>query len=179
MIYMFLAEGFEEIEAIMPLDILRRAGANIQTVGIESNKARGAHNIEIVADTTLDKISDNIEMLILPGGMPGTDNLQKNEDVIKTLMKAYENGAYIAAICAAPKIFGELGLLKGKKATCFPGFEKYLTGAVITGKAVEIDNKIITSRGAGTADKFGFALTSLLFGNEKADSLRKTMQFDG
>lgn len=175
---MLLANGFEEMEAVVPLDILRRAGASIQTVGIKEGTVSGAHGIEIVADITLDKISDDGEMLILPGGMPGTDNLQQDTNVIELIKRAYQKGKYIAAICAAPKILGELGLLKDKRATCFPGFEKYLLGASVTSNAVEIDGQIITAKGAGVADRFGFVLAEVLFGKSKTDELRDKMQFN-
>lgn len=179
MIYLFLADGFEETESIVPLDILRRLGADIKTVGVGGRVIRGAHDISVTADIALEDAADDFEMLILPGGMPGTDNLRKSPKVINMIKKAYDQGKYIAAICAAPSILGGLGLLKGKRATCFPGYEESLQGANVTGNAVEVDGHIITAKGVGAADKFGFALAQLLFGRDKAQDLRRKMQYDG
>ena len=124
MIYMFLADGFEEIEAVTPLDILKRLGADIKTVGVGGSIIRGAHDIYIKADISLDSISDDFEMLILPGGMPGTENLRRTPQVIDALKKANEQGKFIAAICAAPMILGQMGMLEGKNATSFPDYQK-------------------------------------------------------
>ena len=168
LVYLFLAQGFEEIEAVVPIDILRRAGAKVQTVGVGGRAIRGSHNIEITADIMLQDISDNADMLILPGGLPGADNLQQSSGVINALNNCNNKGKYIAAICAAPKILGEAGLLQGKTATCFPGFEKHLHGANVTSNAVEIDGNIVTAKGAGAAYEFDFPLAGILFGSEKA-----------
>jgi len=177
-VYVFLAEGFEEIEAVVPIDILRRAGAKVQTAGVSGKRVRGSHNIEITADITLDDVTDDAAMIILPGGMPGTDNLQKSQKTVEIVKKYYNAEKYIAAICAAPKILGELELLNGKKATCYPGFEKYLTGATVTQNSVEVDKNIITGKGAGAAYDFAFALVELLFGKEKASGLRQAMYYN-
>ena len=174
MVYMFLAEGFEEIEALCPLDLLRRAGVEITTVGVGSKTVMGAHGIGVVADMTEDELYDfSADMIILPGGMPGTLNLNASDKVHKAIGEAVKNGSYIAAICAAPSILGELGLLRGKEAICYPGFEKKLDGAKISKKRVVADGKIITAAGMGVALDFGLALVELLCGKEEAEALRK------
>ena len=174
MVYMFLAEGFEEIEALCPLDLLRRAGVEVTTVGVGSRTVMGAHGIGVVVDMTDDELSDfSADMVILPGGMPGTLNLNASDKVHKAIDEAVKNDSYIAAICAAPSILGELGLLRGKEAICYPGFEEKLDGAKISKKRVVVDGKIITAAGMGVALDFGLALVELLCGKEKAKVLRK------
>ena len=179
MVYMFLAEGFEEIEALCPLDLLRRAGVAVTTVGIGGEYITGSHGITVRADDTDSNanISD-IEMVILPGGMPGTTNLDASELVHKALDKAKEQNAYIAAICAAPMILGKRGDLSGKQAVCYPGFEKYLEGATVPEKKVAADGRYITARGMGVALEFGLALVSALCGKDKADELRHSVIAD-
>ena len=180
MIYMFLAEGFEEVEALAPLDLIRRAGLEIKTVGVGGKVITGSHGIPVTADMTDAELADNApDMVILPGGMPGTKNLDASSSVHKMIDIALEQNSYIAAICAAPMILGKRGLLKGKNAVCYPGFEEYLSGATIPDdKNVVIDGKIITARGMGVATEFGLALVSLLCSNEKADSLRHAIIAD-
>ena len=132
MTYVFLADGFEEIEALTPVDILRRAGEKVITVGVTGKEVTGAHGIVIVADSTIEEESthnENPNLIVLPGGLPGADNLRANAIVRELILRADRSGALIAAICAAPRILGELGLLGGKRAVCYPGFEKYLTNA--------------------------------------------------
>lgn len=183
MVYMFLAEGFEEVEALCPLDLLRRAGVNIVTIGVGGKVIRGSHGIEVVADVTnteAEKLleNDHIDMVILPGGMPGTLNLQSDATVNKFIDTAVKTDAYLAAICAAPLILGELGLLKGKKATCYPGFEDKLIGADIAPEGVTVvtDGKFITGKGMGVALEFGLALVGALVSYEKAEELRSAVQ---
>ena len=174
MIYMFLAEGFEEIEALCPLDLLRRAGVEIKTVGIPSKTICGAHGISVVCDMVGGEMSSfNADMIILPGGMPGTLNLDASDLVHKAIDAAVKNDSYIAAICAAPSILGGLGLLRGKEAICYPGFEDKLLGARISENRVVVDGKIVTAAGMGVALDFGLALVELLCGKDKADALRK------
>ena len=175
MVYMFLAEGFEEIEALCPLDLLRRAGVEVKTVAVGKDKTvTGAHNILVVADMCESEFSDvHPEMVILPGGMPGTLNLDASEVVHKSIDSAVCNNAYIAAICAAPSILGKKGLLCGKEAICYPGFEHKLDGAVISKKRVVVDGNIITAAGMGVALEFGLVLVSLVCNKDKADELRK------
>ena len=172
MIYMFLAEGFEEVEALAPLDLIRRAGLEIKTVGVGSKVVVGSHGIPVTADITADELSDNNpDMIILPGGMPGTKNLDASETVHKAIADAVKNDAYICAICAAPMILGKLGLVRGKNAVCYPGFEEYLDGATVPDKKVVRDGKIITAKGMGAAIEFGLAIVSALKDEKTADSL--------
>ena len=174
MVYMFLAEGFEEIEALCPLDLLRRAGVDVKTVSIGDKIVCGAHGIKVIADLTDLEFSDMCpDMVILPGGMPGTLNLDASAVVHKALDAAASSNAYIAAICAAPSILGNRGMLIGKEAICYPGFEDKLAGAKISDKRVVVDGKIITAAGMGVALDFGLELVSLLCGKNKADTLRK------
>ena len=174
MIYVFLADGFEEIEALAPVDILRRGGKDVKTVAIKGKSAVGAHGLEVLADITFDKIKDDVEMIVLPGGMPGTKNLAKFQPLASLIMNLSDE-VYIGAICAAPSILGELGLLKEKQATCFPGFEGYLNCLEYSEESVVKDGNIITAKGAGVALDFGFELLSV-FSKEKAETLRKEMQ---
>ncbi len=179
MVYVLLANGFEEVEAITPVDILRRCGIDCETVSITSSRTvTGAHKIEVAADITITEMSENdIEMIILPGGMPGTVNLEENADVQALLNIALVRNAYIAAICAAPSILGKKMMLSGKKATCFPGFEKYLYGAEVSGDKVCVDGKIITAKGAGAAAEFGKTLAAFFVGDERAREVYESMQY--
>lgn len=175
MILEFLADGFEEIEALTPVDVLRRAGAEVKTVSINKTKtAVGAHGIEVNADLTIKEAAKrctDVEMIILPGGMPGASNLDECPAVDEFIKKAESDGAYIAAICAAPMILGKRGLLRGKRATCYPGFEKYLDGADFTGGRVETDGKIVTSCGMGAALEFALELCRLMKGKDAAEKI--------
>lgn len=169
-VYVFLAEGFEEIEAGTPVDILRRAGIDVSFVSIDNKDfVKGARNITVKADEKLSEIDrDAADLIILPGGMPGTTNLYNCAELID-LVKDYNNrGKRIAAICAAPTIFGKIGLLKGKKAVCYPGMEEDLTGAIVCYDSVVTDGNITTSRGMGTAIEFSLELLKLLAGDEEA-----------
>ena len=178
MIYMFLAEGFEEVEALAPLDLIRRAGLEIKTVGVGTKTVVGSHGISVVADMTDAEYADAApDMVILPGGMPGTKNLDANETVHKAIADATKNGAYVCAICAAPMILGKLGLLVGKKATCYPGFEEYLAGAIVTGQKVAVDGKIITAKGMGAGIEFGLAIVAALKDESTANDLAVATMF--
>ena len=181
MVYVFLADGFEEIEALCPIDIMRRAGISVVTVGISKKEITGAHNITVLADicdTDL-KFNEKTDLIFLPGGMPGTKNLDASPTVHRMIDIALEQNAYIAAICAAPMILGKRGLLQGKNAVCYPGFEEYLVGANIPfDKNIVLDGKIITARGMGVATDFGLALVELLCNKEKSDSLRHSIIAD-
>lgn len=170
MIYAFLANGFEEIEAITIIDILRRAEKEVITVGIGDNIIRGAHGMVVVADTQDNMIvlDDKLEMIFLPGGMPGTLNLERSTVVQSAIDYCVENDKYIAAICAAPSILGHKGILDGKKACCYPGFEQELKGADVNYDAVNADGKIVTSRGAGTAIKLALKLVELFTSPERS-----------
>ena len=176
MIYLFLAEGFEEIEALCPLDLLRRAGQEVTTVGVGGKTVTGAHGISVVADIMDTEFDDaNPTMVILPGGMPGTKNLDESPVVQKALDAALATGAPIAAICAAPMVLGKRGILRGKQATCFPGFEEYLEGATLSPLSVVRDGNIITAKGMGVALPFGLALVELLTDKKTADGLKKAV----
>lgn len=179
MIYFFLAEGFEEVEAICPLDILRRGGFSVKTVGVGGRRIVGAHGIEITADMTDDEYNDEApELVFLPGGMPGTLNLLASDTVKKAVLSANKNGAYIAAICAAPMILGELGLLHGKEAICYPDFEDKLNGAKISDKRVVADGKILTAAGMGVALEFGLLILSILKDANTAKEMRSSVIAD-
>lgn len=175
MVYMFLAEGFEEIEALCPLDLMRRAGINVKTVAVGGVEfVTGSHGISVKADMKDTALSDTEpEMVILPGGLPGTTNLEASDIVKAAIENALEKDAYVCAICAAPSVLGKRGILKGKEAICYPGFEKFLEGAKISGKKVVRDGKIITGAGMGVALDFGLAIVSALCGEEKAAELRR------
>ncbi len=171
MIYMFLAPGFEEIEALMPLDLMRRAGLEVKTVGVGGLDITGSHGITVKADITDSELDGNApECVILPGGMPGTKNLDASAVVHKALDNALENNALICAICAAPMILGKRGILRGKNATCFPGFEEYLEGATVGGRVVK-DGNVITAVGMGAALEFGIEIVAALKGRDAADKL--------
>ena len=177
MIYVLMVDGFEEIEAIEPIDIMRRAGLNVVTVGVKSQTVKGAHNITIKTDILIDDVNtEDMELLMLPGG-PGHTELEADERVHNLIDYAANKKIYIAAICASPSIIGKKGLLKGKRATCFPGFEEYLIGAEVMSDKVVVDGKIITGKGAGAAGDFGFEIVKLLKGEEIADDLKGKMQY--
>ncbi|MBR3792073.1 MAG: DJ-1/PfpI family protein [Clostridia bacterium] len=177
MIYALLVDGFEEIEAIEPIDIIRRAGLNVLTVGVNGEMVKGAHDIMIKADILIEDVNkEDMELLILPGGA-GHTKLDEDKSVHELIDYADKEGIYIAAICASPSIIRKKGLLKGKKATCFPGFEEYLVGAEVISDSVVTDGKIITARGAGAAADFGFEIVRLLKNKEVSDGLRGTMQY--
>jgi len=176
MIYEFLAEGFEELEAIAPLDILRRAGVEVQSVGIGGRIVTGSHGIAVTCDITSKEINrEACEGVILPGG-PGRTNLARSDEVLEMLRITAQRGGMIAAICGAPEILGLLGLLEGKRACCFPGCEKDLLGAEIFYDPVVTDGNIITSRGAGTAILFALALVEYLVSPEKAKAIAAQIQ---
>lgn len=148
MIYVFLANGFEEIEALAPVDILRRAELEVKTVGVGGKTITGSHGITVTADIEeKDVTTDDMELMILPGGMPGTLNLEKSPIVTTCAEYCAKNDIYLAAICAAPSVLGHLGLLNGKEAICFPGFEGELKGATISENPVCVDGKIVTAKG--------------------------------
>ncbi|MBR5297403.1 MAG: DJ-1/PfpI family protein [Parabacteroides sp.] len=169
----FLANGFEEIEALGTIDILRRGGIDVKTVSItEDTVVTGAHNVPIIADTTLTKaILNQADALILPGGMPGASNLNNSETVKEALLQQYREGKIVAAICAAPMVLGGLGLLKGRNATCYPGFEPQLIGANITGEAVEISDNVITGKGPGLVMNFALALVAAIKSDAVAEEV--------
>ena len=178
MVYLFLADGFEEVEAITPIDYIRRCDIEIRSVGINGKQIKGAHGLVVEADMEIDDYSsdENVDMIILPGGLHGTENLRSSTKVIEAIKKACVNSS-VAAICAAPSILGEIGLLKGRKACCYPGFEKYLEGAKISFEPVVVDNNIITSRGPGTAQQFSFEIIEYLAGREKSYEISQQVKW--
>ena len=178
MVYVFLANGFEEIEALAVVDVLRRAELDVRTVGVGEDFVIGSHQIPVAADIYERDIvlDETVEAILLPGGMPGTINLEKSPVVGKAIDFAYENGKLICAICAAPSILGHLGMLKGRKATCFPGFETELEGADYTATHTETDGKVITAKGAGCAVEFGHAIVTAVLSKKTADSVIEAMQ---
>lgn len=175
MVYVFLADGFEEVEALTPIDLLRRVGVDVITAGVGKKEITGSHNITITADILASETLKTAEMVVLPGGMPGTTNLQADEYVQKAIDATLNDGGYLAAICAAPIILGEKGLLKGKAATCFVGFEDRLLGANYTGAPVCVDGKVITARSAGVALDFAFELVRALKDDETVSSLKEKL----
>ncbi|MCR4990857.1 MAG: DJ-1/PfpI family protein [Lachnospiraceae bacterium] len=179
MIYLFLAEGFEEVEALTTVDLLRRAEIDLKTVSISSGlTVKGAHNITVSADMLLSEAdTGSSTMLILPGGNPGWKNLDACEELMNKVKEAADKGIYIASICAAPTIIGKRGLLEGKNACCYPGMEGALIGAKANEKEVNIDGKFITSRGVGTAIPFALAIIEELCGKEKADKIAESIVY--
>ena len=175
--YVFLAEGFEEVEALTPVDILRRGGVTVKTVGIGGKTITGAHGIPVGCDIAEeDVIPDEIDMMVLPGGMPGTLNLERSAKVNAFVDYAYENQKLVCAICAAPSILGHKGMLKGKKAVCFPGFESELEGAELSDSFVVTDGNIITAKGMGSAVKFGIAIGAAFVGEAKMKKIEESLQ---
>lgn len=176
----FLADGFEEIEGLTVVDILRRAGIVAETVSVmESRQITGSHGISVEADHLFEEtcISD-ADMLVLPGGMPGTLNLKAHEGLRKQILSFDRQGKYLAAICAAPTILGELGLLKGKRACAYPSFEEGLDCDKVLEVPVVTDGNITTGRGMGAAIPFALALTEILCGKEKAEEIRKSIVYE-
>lgn len=178
-LYTFLANGFETIEALCVVDIMRRGGIDVTTVSINSDKeVVSAQNIKVIADATFDEVdfSDG-DALFLPGGMPGTTNLEAHEGLKNLIFDYYKNDKYLIAICAAPSILGHFGLLEGKKATCYPGFEKDLEGALYKGDGVVEDGKVITARGMGKTIDLGLKLLKIFDGNELAVKIGNGIQY--
>ncbi|MGN1412185.1 MAG: DJ-1 family glyoxalase III [Oscillospiraceae bacterium] len=179
MVYVFLANGFEEVEALTPIDCLRRSGIEVITVGIGGEYIKGSHNIIVKADITEDKVvlSKDVQMVICPGGMPGTLNLEKSKVVQNAIDYCVKNNIYVACICAGPIILGHKGLLNGEMACCYQGFEKDLIGANIVYDNVVVSNKFVTARGMGVALEFGAKLVELLVSKEKSKSLLDSVMF--
>jgi len=177
LVYVLLAQGFEEIEALTVVDVLRRAGIDIQIVGVDADMITGSHGITVKADCTIEQVnSEEVEMIVLPGGMPGTKNLENSDKVQELLKNAVVQKKWVAAICAAPMILGNKGYLKDVEAICYPGFEKYLAGAVIKDAPVNVSKRFITSKGPGTAMKFALKIVSVLKDDDTAHQLKVGMQ---
>jgi 4-methyl-5(b-hydroxyethyl)-thiazole monophosphate biosynthesis len=177
MIYMFLANGFEEVEALCPLDILRRAGLEVTTVGIGGDSIVGSHGIRVQADIPDVLYHDaSPDMIILPGGMPGSSNLDESKTVDAALKVAARKGAFLCAICAAPFVLGKRGYLEGKNAVCYPGFEDQLAGASVSEtQTVVRDSNFITAKGMGAAFDFGLELVRALKDDETAQAIKQAV----
>ena len=175
MVYMLLGTGFEETEAIAPLDLLRRAGVDVMTVGVTGKTVYGGHNIGIEADITIDQMDlTNMEMIILPGGLGGVASARASKPALDALKFAWDNGKFVAAICAGPTVLADLGITDGKNATCYPGCESGMGSAnMISNAACVRDGKLITGTSAGCAIPFGLALIEALEGKDVADTVAK------
>ena len=192
MIYVFLADGFEEIEAFAPVDILRRAGLEVKLVSITDDYVvTGAHGISVMADTTIYQTTDSVpggwndaqrlgecDMIVLPGGMPGSTNLDACERLKQMILIHLEAGKPLAAICAAPLVFGHMGIVTGKRVTCYPGVESQLVGANYTGALVEEDGQFITGCGPAAAMEFGYRLAARFVDDDTVQSLREGMRYN-
>lgn len=178
-VYAFLADGFEETEAIAVIDLIKRGGIDIEMVSVMGRKeVVGAHNIKIEADSLVEDIDiDNADMLFLPGGMPGTTNLAACTRLCDAIVRYNNTGKKLAAICAAPSVFGELGVLEGKKATCYPGFEEKLKGATYVGDKAVTDKNVSTARGMGAAIELGLEIVRVFEGEEKSKEVAESIRF--
>lgn len=172
-----LADGFEEIEALTVVDIMRRANVQCDMISIKNIEVVGAHNIKVTSDKILDNTINGYDLLVLPGGMPGTTNLQKDKNVIQAVKKFNEEGKLVAAICAAPIVLAEAGIITGKKITSYPGFEDELKGCDYKEERVVVDGNIITSRGPATAMEFAYKLLEILK-NKNYNDLKKGMLYN-
>ncbi|MGI6232351.1 MAG: DJ-1 family glyoxalase III [Prevotella sp.] len=179
-VYEFLADGFEEIEALAPVDILRRGGVEVKTVSVMgTDRVRSSHGVTVVADLVFEEAGDfsDADMLLLPGGMPGATNLNAHEGVRNALLRQQKAGKRIGAICAAPMVLGSLGLLKGRRATCSPGFQEYLTGATYTASLFEEDGNIITGEGPAATLPYAYKILSYFIGEKAVADLQVKMQY--
>ena len=178
-IYVFLAEGFEEIEALTPVDILRRCQQEVAIVSITGSPfVTSSHGVTVKADLLFEEARvDDADVLLLPGGMPGSANLNEHEGVRQALLAHHAQGKLIGAICAAPMVLGSLGLLQGRRATCSPGFEKYLTGAEYTAELCTVDGNIITGEGPAASFPYAYKLLSILTDEATSETLQVKMQF--
>ena len=178
-VYVFFADGFEEIEGLTVVDVLRRAGADTETVSVMGRKEiRGSHEIQILADSLFEDVDfSDARLLVLPGGMPGTLNLKAHTGLTELLRRFDREEKYIAAICAAPSILSGLGMLKGRKACAYPSFEDKLDCEEVVSAPVVTDGHIITGRGMGAAIAFALKLTELLFGEKKADEIAESIVY--
>ena len=177
-IYAFVADGMEEVECLAVCDVLVRAGMEVNLVSVMGRKEIvGAHGFKITADRSFEEITDDADVLFLPGGLPGTDHLKAHKGLADMLRAHAASGKRIAAICAAPSVLGGLGLVKGHKATCYPGFEDRMDGASCTGEGVVTDRLITTACGVGWSLDLGLELVRLLIGESEAEELKKTIQY--
>lgn len=181
MVYMLLGEGFEEIEAVVPADLLRRAGVEVALVGVDGLEVRGGHGLVVTADVTLDQVeTDDMRMLVLPGGLGGVESIQMNLFALALIQKAWDHGCYLAAICAAPTILARIGVLDRRKAVCYPGMEDEMGSAVVQrGQRVVTDGHIVTGEAAGSAFDFGLRLVEILKGAKAAQEVRDAVHYRG
>ena len=172
-----LASGFEEIEAISIIDVLRRAELNVQVVSITDELVvQGSHNIKVIADVLFEEVDYSlVDMIVLPGGMPGSSNLNAHSGLREQILNFNDGGKLLGAICAAPMVFGNLGILKDKEATCYPGFEGELHGAIATSNEIEQTDTVVTGKGAGVAIKFALKIVEMIKGKESAENLAEKM----
>jgi protein deglycase len=168
--YVILAPDFEEVEAVTPIDLLRRAGIKVHVIGLGAKEIKGSHGITVLADAILTPTSFLPDAIVLPGG-PGHSNLLKSELLIEFVKKMFAAGGLCAAICAAPSVFGKAGILAGKKATCFPGYEDKLNGGLFVNQQIVVDGTVITSRSAGTAVPFSLGIIAHLLDKKAADAV--------
>lgn len=181
MVYILLGDGFEEMEAIIPADVMRRAGLEVALVGIDGPQVTGGHGIVLNADITLDEVDgDHMELLMLPGGLGGVASIQMNLFALGLIQRAWDHGCYLAALCAAPTILAHIGILDRRKAVCYPGMEDEMGSAVVkTGHRVVVDGHIITGEAAGSAFDFALKLVEVLKGREAAETLRHDIHYHG
>lgn len=178
MVYVLLAPGYEEAETVVPVDLLRRAGVEVKLATLAGDAVPSSRNVQLVADCKLHDIElDKVDMLMIPGGMGGTDAIKASPEAGELIKAAAAKGAYLAAICAGPTVFAQLGLLVGKKATCHPGMEDQLTGAIPVDQRVVVDGQFITSQAAGTSFDFGYKLVEILAGPEAVEKVEKGVYY--
>lgn len=178
-VYMFLANGSEEIESLIPVDVFRRGGVEVKTVSITGSEyVEMAHGVTVKADMKFEDASfEDADLLMLPGGLPGATNLNEHEGVREAILKQYESGKLVSAICAAPMVFGSLGIVKDKRATCYPGFEKYLDGAQYTHELCTVDGNVITGEGPAATLPYAYTLLAMLTTEQTAHAVAEGMMF--
>ncbi|MFW6237946.1 MAG: DJ-1 family glyoxalase III [Bacillota bacterium] len=173
-----LADGFEEIEAVASIDILRRAGLDVTTVTLDDFEVHGDHGIDVLADMVIDEVDlEQFAAVVLPGGMPGADNLRKDSRVLNAIRTIYENGGLVAAVCAAPIVLEEAGVLEGKKATSYPGYDNQMPSCDYREEDVVVDGRVITGRGPGVTCDFAYTVAEFLLSAEKISELKQAMLF--
>lgn len=179
-VYQFLATGFEETEALAPMDILRRGGVDVQTVSVTgTDYVESSHRVIVKADVRFEEADlSDADLLMIPGGMPGASNLNAHPGVREALLNQFKSGRRVSAICAAPMVLGSIGILRGKRATCYPGFEKYLDGAEYTRELCTVDDTITTGKGPAAAFVYGFCLLAQLTSEELAQKVKTDMLID-
>lgn len=178
-VYMFLANGSEEIESLIPVDVFRRGGVEVKTVSITGSEyVEMAHGVVLKADMKFEDADfSDADLLMLPGGLPGATNLNEHEEVRKAVLSQYESGKLVAAICAAPMVFGSLGIVEGKRATCYPGFEKYLTGAEYTHELCTVDGNVVTGEGPAATLPYAYTLLAMLTTEQTAHAVAEGMMY--